>query len=348
MGDQPTGGRQVQQTSQQSQQQGRSVSQPIDWAQGPLRGLGMSVYNTGTSINPYTPPSANTSAYWNGAAQLGNDGVAGLGTMPSSFAADTLGGKYLDLSSNPYLQANIDYAQQPAITAFNKQVLPGIASLFSGSGRTPEAGNLGGDAVATATDTLARNLAGAATQAGYNNYAQERSNQLNVLSQLPGLNSAALANLSLMGQAGQAEDAYTQAQKMAPLDLLTRTGLGVLSLAPGGVTDSSGSSSGSGTTTGYSIPGSAGNSWLGTGLGLASLGLQAYGAFSDRRDKTDIDELGIDPLTGLPMYAYRYKGDPKTYPKVVGPMAQDMARREGPWRVHEIGGHKVVTGGLVR
>jgi|FEC22Drversion2_1045045.scaffolds.fasta_scaffold00225_81 Chaperone of endosialidase len=346
MGSQATSSNQVQQTSQQSQQQGRSVSQPIDWAQGLLRGLGTSVYNTGTSINPYTPPSANTSNFWNAATQLGNGGVAGLGSMPASFAADTLGGKYLDLSSNPYLQANIDYAQQPAITAFNKQVLPGIGSMFSGSGRTPEAGNLAGDAVATATDSLARNLAGAATQAGYNNYAQERSNQLNVLSQLPGLNSAAWQNVMGMGQAGQAEDAYTQAQKMAPLDLLTRTGLGVLSLAPGGVTDSSGSSSGSGTTYGYGTTNNGGDSWLGAALGL---GMKAAPLIfsSDRRDKTDIDELGIDPLTGLPMYAYRYKSDPKTYPKVVGPMAQDMAERDGPWRVRGIGGHKVVAGGLV-
>jgi len=346
MGDRATSGSQVQQTSQQSQQQGRSVSQPIDWAQGPLRGLGMSIYDTGTSINPYTPPSANTSGFWNAATQLGNGGVAGLGGMPGSFAADTLGGKYLDLSTNPYLQSNIDYAQQPAITAFNKQVLPGIASLFSGSGRTPEAGNLGGDAVATATDALARNLAGAATQAGYSNYAQERANQLNVLSQLPGLNSAALQNVMGMGQAGQAQDAYTQAQKMAPLDLLMRTGLGLLSLAPGGMTDSSGSSSRSGTTYGgYGSTASSGAApWLNAGGDL--LGQTLPLIFSDRRDKTDIEELGIDPLTGLKSYAYRYKGDARNTPKVVGPMAQDVARKY-PHLVRQIGGHKVVAGGLL-
>ncbi len=346
MGNQATGGSQVQSTNQSQQQQGRSVSQPIDWAQGPLQGLGMSTYNTGTGIDPYTPPSTNTSGFWNAATQLGNAGIAGLGSMPTSFAADTLGGKYLDLSTNPYLQANIDYAQQPAITAFNKQVLPGIASMFSGSGRTPEAGNLSGDAVATATDALTRNLAGAATQAGYSNYAQERANQLNVLSQLPGLNSAAWQNVMGMGQAGQAQDAYTQAQKMAPLDLLTRTGLGVLSLAPGGVTDSSGSSSGSGTTYGgYGSTASDGaGPWLNAGAGLLGQTLPLF--FSDRRDKTDIEKLGIDPLTGLPMYAYRYRADAKNTPKVIGPMAQDIAKKY-PHLVRQIGGHKVVAGGLL-
>jgi hypothetical protein len=50
-----------------------------------------------------------------------------------------------------------------------------------------------------------------------------------------------------------------------------------------------------------------------------------YG-MSDKSMKTDITKLGKDPSTKLPMYAYRYKGDPKTYPKVVGPMAQDVKK----------------------
>ena len=43
--------------------------------------------------------------------------------------------------------------------------------------------------------------------------------------------------------------------------------------------------------------------------------------------KTDITNLGKDPKTGLKMHAFRYKGDPKTYPKVVGPMAQDVEKK---------------------
>jgi len=62
---------------------------------------------------------------------------------------------------------------------------------------------------------------------------------------------------------------------------------------------------------------------------------------SDEDLKTDIQELGDDPQTGLPMYAYRYKGDPKNTPKVVGPMAQDVQELH-PDMVREIGGHKVV------
>lgn len=64
---------------------------------------------------------------------------------------------------------------------------------------------------------------------------------------------------------------------------------------------------------------------------------------SDKDDKTDIQYLGKDPESGEKLYSYRYKGDPKSYPKVVGPMAQDIEEDE-PERVHEIGGHKVVEG----
>ena len=60
---------------------------------------------------------------------------------------------------------------------------------------------------------------------------------------------------------------------------------------------------------------------------LALQGMQTLGSMfmgSDETMKTDITKLGKDPKTGLQMHAYRYKGDPKTYPKVVGPMAQEV------------------------
>jgi hypothetical protein len=87
------------------------------------------------------------------------------------------------------------------------------------------------------------------------------------------------------------------------------------------------------------------------GLGGSLLGgaakLATGGMFSDREDKTDIEKLGKDPETGLDSYAYRYKSDPKTYPKTVGPMAQDVEKRD-PGAVRKIGGHRVVSArGLV-
>lgn len=97
---------------------------------------------------------------------------------------------------------------------------------------------------------------------------------------------------------------------------------------------------------------------LATVAGLASIGGGLFGPFgifpgalsgifSDERDKTDIKKLGRDRETGLDMYAYRYRGDPKDTPKVVGPMAQDIERKY-PNAVREIGGHKVVNANMLR
>ena len=63
-------------------------------------------------------------------------------------------------------------------------------------------------------------------------------------------------------------------------------------------------------------------------LGMALGGLGALGSLfggSDRRLKTDITKVGTHPA-GLGIYSFRYKGDPKSYPKVVGPMAEDVAK----------------------
>ena len=67
---------------------------------------------------------------------------------------------------------------------------------------------------------------------------------------------------------------------------------------------------------------------------------ELFGA-SDRNLKTDIKKVGKDEETGIPIYTYRYKGDPKTYPKMLGPMAQDIEKKF-PDQVANIGGKKGV------
>ena len=92
------------------------------------------------------------------------------------------------------------------------------------------------------------------------------------------------------------------------------------------------------------------NSFL-TGLGAFGSGaaglasLAGLFGFSDERAKTDVQKVGKDEDTGLTMYAYRYKGDPKSYPKVVGPMAQEVEKKY-PDQVREVAGRKAVNLGF--
>ena len=81
---------------------------------------------------------------------------------------------------------------------------------------------------------------------------------------------------------------------------------------------------------------------------LGALGSAAGGfaKMSDPREKTDISKIGMDDATGLAMYSFRYKDDPKTYPKVVGPMS-DEVKEKYPELVSEVDGTEVVDfGGL--
>lgn len=107
------------------------------------------------------------------------------------------------------------------------------------------------------------------------------------------------------------------------------------------------------TQTQTKTGGETGSSLL-TGIGGAGSflsGLASLFALSDRNEKTDIKKVGKDDATGLDLYSYRYKGDPKTYPKVVGPMAQDIEKKY-PDMVVNVDGKKAVNAnflsGLIR
>lgn len=137
----------------------------------------------------------------------------------------------------------------------------------------------------------------------------------------------------LQSQINAQMQAYQEAQQF-PLQQL-QVPLMAIGAVPYGTTS---------TSTGPAPQQNQGNPWL---QGAGALGSIAGAAgsiaslFSDEREKTDITKLGPDPDTGVPMYAYRYKSDPKSYPKVVGPMAQDIEKMF-PGSVREIGGKKVI------
>jgi hypothetical protein len=88
-----------------------------------------------------------------------------------------------------------------------------------------------------------------------------------------------------------------------------------------------------------------GTDWASVGLGGLSL---LKGFLSEDTAKTDIEKVGIDPDTGLGVFAYRYKNDPKTYPKVVGVMASDVQKKY-PKAVKRMGkgGKRVIDASMI-
>jgi hypothetical protein len=139
------------------------------------------------------------------------------------------------------------------------------------------------------------------------------------------MNQANVANYNMLTSAGAQQYAQAQNQINAQINKFNQawnypnqqlnTLLSALGMTPHD-TATTGTS-----TTQTTTP----TDWLGFAGDMASTAGKIYAA-SDENLKTDIQPLGKDPTTGIPVSAFRYKGDPKSYPKTIGPMAQDVAK----------------------
>jgi hypothetical protein len=163
-----------------------------------------------------------------------------------------------------------------------------------------------------------------------NDYGQGMANQQygNWLSNLNGMNSQGLLAAGGQQQRQSTLGGYNMQAGLAAGSADMQAGLNASNvIMQGQLADAAANAQG-----GSNLFGALGSALSG-GLSL----------LSDRRDKTDIKKLGKDEATGIDLYAYRYKSDPKFYPKIVGPMAQDIEKAR-PDLVSEIGGHKVISG----
>jgi Chaperone of endosialidase len=269
----------------------------------------------------------------------GSDEVRQLGL-------DTVSGKYLDPSTNPFLKAVADQSTAGVMRGLTESALPAIrdASIAQGAYGGARQDVQENQVVSAAN----KEALDAANQLYYTNYAAERDrmaggadllNMADEMSRQTGLEYMRI---------GDAEKALKQAEidnsrakfmekKQAPW-----YGLGEMAqiLGTGGFRS---------TATESTQPAqSSTGSWIQAGVGglagIASLAkaLPALFALSDRTTKTDVKKVATHEATGIDIYSYRYKGDPKSYPKVVGPMAQDV-EKVFPDAVFEIGGKKAVA-----
>lgn len=133
---------------------------------------------------------------------------SGYGNNVMQMGNDMLAGKYLDPSSNPYLQSTIAAALNPVTERYIEQILPQIRSravsggAYEGSAPEFSATQAAGD--------FARETGDIASRIAYQNYATERANQLNA----PGLIQQALG-MQLMPSSiyegvGETQQAWNQ------------------------------------------------------------------------------------------------------------------------------------------
>jgi hypothetical protein len=282
--------------------------------------------------------------------------LGSIGQTPATVTPQTLAGTNLKPYMDPYTDEVINKTlplmqQQLALQQAGNANQASAANAFGGSrfgvqqGVTGAQGALGMGQMAAqlrsqgfqnaqqaATGDISRDLA---AQQG-NQAAQQAKIQSDIAasSGLSSLGDEAAkqqaARFTMLNTAGAQQQAQQQALINAQMGKFAQannypqqqmnTLLAALGMTPYGHADQGQST----TDTTTTVPASP--------AGIAMGGLQALGSlfgsggiFSDRRLKTDITRVDTHP-SGLPIYAYRYKGDPKSYPKVAGPMAEDVMK----------------------
>lgn len=295
------------------------------------------------------------------------------GYQPERVQAGSLAQTSLDPYMNPYtqnvLQTSLDTLNQQRLMGLNQASDAAIkARAFGGSRQAIQEGVVNAaaqqQAGQLAAQLMSQNFAQAQAAAQGDIQRQMAAQQLNQAAGLQGAGLGITGAQALGGLAGAGQQNFLtgaasalaaqeaiQQQQQAELDAARQAyaeqqqfpaqqlnlPIQALGLTPYGGTSTQTSSGGSssGLLTGLG----AASTGVGILSGLKSLGL--FAALSDERMKTDIQKLGKDKETGVDMYAYRYKGDPKTYPKMVGPMAQDIEKKY-PDMVKEVAGKKAV------
>lgn len=101
--------------------------------------------------------------------------------------ANTAGGAFLQ--GNPYQQAMVEATARPLMQQYSNQVLPGIASLYSKSGRYGSGAMA--NALGQATEQYGRAIGDVATNVVGNQYEQERARQQQAIMGLTNVAQAA-------------------------------------------------------------------------------------------------------------------------------------------------------------
>jgi len=135
-------------------------------------------------------------------AMAGNPLLAqAQGNVSGMLSGDYLGG-------NPFFQGAFQPAAAAAQTAFNKSI-GDISSAASKAGRYGSGAM--GDLQSQAAGTFAQKLSDTAGKLSYENYAQERQNQMRALGMAPGLAEADYGDINKLLGAGQLGEGYQTA-----------------------------------------------------------------------------------------------------------------------------------------
>ena len=340
------------------------ANQPLQQYQGQM------VADTGPQTQQAWDLAASSGNVGQGAFQGGQAGFMGaLAQQPQSVTAGQLSNTDLQPYMNPFTQSVINTSlpimQQNLALSQNQQAnAANSANAFGGSrqgvqaGVTQAQGALGmgqmaanlnaqnfAQAQAGATGDINRNLQAAQ---GNQSAAQAKINSDIQASQ--GLTAsgdaqqkANAANFAMLTSAGAQQQQQAQNQinsqiaKFAQAWGYPQSQLGTLEGALGMTPHDTATSGTSSSTTETSSSPNFASLALGGLQTLGNLFPPAAVAQSDKKVKKNIVALGPDPITGVPIKSFNFKGQAPGSPKTIGPLAQDV-EKAAPGSTARIGG----------
>lgn len=202
---QPVGTQTIQQKSEPWEGQKPYLQQGYAGAQSLLSGGAQYYYPNAT----YVPQSFQTR---DALAAVENRARSGSPVQRAGNTGmmDTIGGKYLDPSTNPWLKSTYEAAADPMTRAYRDTVLPGVDADFI------KAGRYGSESYrkqrANTESELARGLGNLGTQIYGGNYQAERGRQQEAIGQAPAYAAQDYNDAAKLGAVGQSQEGYAQQQ----------------------------------------------------------------------------------------------------------------------------------------
>jgi len=203
--DSPSGSTQVVQNNDPWRGQQPYLEKGFQAAQQNILDTPLSYYPNSTVV----PFSQQTEQALQGIEQRATQGSPVTQAAQSNLTG-TLQGDYLNAGSNPYLGSAIDAAIRPTVQNYQDTILPGIQQGFEGSGRYGS--GLQAYQQRKAGSDLTRNIGDIAGSMAYQNYGNERTNQLRAAAFSPDLAQTDYTDLQALQQTGAAREQQAGAQ----------------------------------------------------------------------------------------------------------------------------------------
>lgn len=175
-----------------------------------LYGQGAPSYYPGQTVAPLSGYSQSAIDQQAQRAMQGSP----LTTAGQNQLTNTLNGSYLN-AGNPYFSGAVNAAIRPVTEQFQNTVIPGINSTFSDAGRFGSGAQQ--SALNQAGTDYQRNIGDISSNMAYQNYSDERANQLKAGLLAPQMAQQDYFDIGQLGQAGGAID--TQNQNLINADI---------------------------------------------------------------------------------------------------------------------------------